>query len=77
MLPFLPWRDADGYRIVVGEPIADFPSGDDVADATNFHQLVEQRVREVPEQYLWIHRRFKNLPDRPDLYRHTEQAAVR
>ena len=77
VLPFLPWRDADGYRIVVGEPIAGFPSGDDVADARHFHELVERRVREVPEQYLWIHRRFKNLPDRPDLYRPTEQAAVR
>ncbi len=77
VLPFLPWRDADGYRIVVGEPIADFPSGDDAADAAHFHTLVEQRIREVPEQYLWIHRRFKNLPDRPDLYRHTEHAPVR
>lgn len=70
VLPFLPWRlgDGSGYRIVIGAPIADFPSGDDFSDTSRFHALVEQRIREVPEQYLWIHRRFKNLPDQPDLY---------
>lgn len=70
VLPFLPWRDtASGrYHIVIGEPIANFPSGDDAADTLLFHELVEQRIREAPEQYLWIHRRFKNLPDAPDIY---------
>lgn len=70
VLPFLPWRDraGGGYHAVIGPPIDGFPSGDDVADTLHFHRLVEQRVREVPEQYLWIHRRFKNLPDTPDLY---------
>lgn len=70
VLPFLPWRDRNGkgYRVVIGPPLDNFPSGDDLADTLHFHELVEARVREVPEQYLWVHRRFKNLPDQPDLY---------
>ncbi|EQD52356.1 lipid A biosynthesis lauroyl acyltransferase, partial [mine drainage metagenome] len=48
----------------------DFPSDSPAADAERFHRLIEAQVRAVPEQYLWIHRRFKGLgPDYPDYYR--------
>jgi Kdo2-lipid IVA lauroyltransferase/acyltransferase len=40
-----------------------FPSGDDVADATRINALIEQEIRRHPEQYLWIHRRFKTRPE--------------
>lgn len=75
VLPFLPWRDphGTGYHVVIGAPIENFPSGDDIADTQHFHALVEARVREVPAQYLWIHRRFKNLPAQPDLYSNSAQ----
>lgn len=70
VLPFLPYREPDGsgYRIVVGAALEDFPSGDDINDTRRFHKLVERRIREVPEQYLWIHRRFKNIPGQTDIY---------
>ncbi len=70
VLPFLPWRRADGsgYSIVIGEALAGFPSGDDAADAALFHRLIEEQVARVPEQYLWIHRRFKNVPGAEDFY---------
>jgi KDO2-lipid IV(A) lauroyltransferase len=51
------------YQIVLGEPLADFPSGDDVADTTLINKTIEAAVREHPEQYLWVHRRFKHQPD--------------
>ncbi len=58
-----------GYRVTIQPPLADFPSGDPVADATRFNALIEAQVRRVPEQYLWIHRRFKGLaPGYPDYY---------
>ncbi|WP_205882120.1 lysophospholipid acyltransferase family protein [Leeia aquatica] len=39
-----------------------FPSGDEVADAVYMNQFVEARVREMPEQYFWVHRRFGTSP---------------
>ncbi len=39
-----------------------YPSGDDVADATRINAVIEAAVREHPEQYLWMHRRFKTRP---------------
>ena len=58
-----------GYRAVIHPPLEDFPSDSPGADAERFHQLIEARVRAVPEQYLWIHRRFKGLcADYPDYY---------
>ncbi|OLO12397.1 lipid A biosynthesis acyltransferase [Chromohalobacter japonicus] len=39
-----------------------FPSGDDVADATRINGLIEDAIRRHPEQYLWLHRRFKTRP---------------
>ena len=31
--------------------------------------VLEQQIRQAPEQYFWVHRKFKNLPDGyPDYY---------
>jgi len=58
-----------GYRAVIHPPLENFPSDSPCADAERFHHLIEARVRAVPEQYLWIHRRFKGLSaDYPDYY---------
>lgn len=57
------------YRVRIGAPFEDFPGADAVADTLRFHRLIEAQVRRVPEQYLWLHKRFKGLaPDYPDLY---------
>lgn len=40
----------------------DFPSGDELADARRMMAFVEERVREMPEQYHWLHKRFKTRP---------------
>jgi KDO2-lipid IV(A) lauroyltransferase len=39
-----------------------FPTGDDVADARRMLAFVEERVSETPEQYYWLHKRFKTRP---------------
>jgi KDO2-lipid IV(A) lauroyltransferase len=44
-------------------PWTDFPSGDDAADARRMLAFIEERVREMPEQYLWMHKRFKTRPE--------------
>lgn len=58
-----------GYRAVIHPSLEDFPSDSPNADAERFHRLIEAQVRAVPEQYLWIHRRFKGLSsDYPNYY---------
>jgi KDO2-lipid IV(A) lauroyltransferase len=51
-----------GYRIEIGTEVPDFPSGDDLTDACRLNALVEEQIRQAPEQYYWIHRRFKLDP---------------
>lgn len=71
VLPYFQERLPSGnYRMVIYPMLENFPSDDPVADAKRFNQLIEAQVRRVPEQYLWIHRRFKGLtPDYPDYYK--------
>jgi KDO2-lipid IV(A) lauroyltransferase len=58
-----------GYRVVIGPAFEDFPGADAVRDAERFNGLLEAQIRRVPEQYLWVHRRFKGLSgDYPDYY---------
>jgi KDO2-lipid IV(A) lauroyltransferase len=40
-----------------------FPSGDETADARRMMAFVEERVREMPDQYHWLHKRFKTRPE--------------
>lgn len=40
----------------------DFPSGDAAADARRMLAFIEERVLEMPEQYFWLHKRFKTRP---------------
>ena len=58
-----------GYRGTIHPPLDNFPTDDPVADTERFNRIVEAEVRRVPDQYLWIHRRFKGLTaDYPDYY---------
>lgn len=56
-----PW--GRGYEIVFSPPIENFPVGDDITDTTKMNQVIEQMVRENPEQYFWAHKRFKTRPE--------------
>jgi Kdo2-lipid IVA lauroyltransferase/acyltransferase len=64
ILPVLWLREADlsAYRIEIGEPLTEFPTNDEMADAIRINSLIEQQIRRAPEQYYWVHRRFKNEP---------------
>ena len=65
VLPFYSQRlpGKQGYLIRILPPLEDFPSGDDVLDCTRINETIEQQVRDAPEQYLWLHRRFKTRPE--------------
>ncbi len=77
VLPYFVERlpGARGYRLRILPPLENFPSDSPSADAERFHRLIEAQVRAVPDQYLWIHRRFKGLgADYPDYYRKARPA---
>jgi len=61
--------DNQGYVIRFAPMLSDFPTGDDVKDATSINAAIEKFVRMAPEQYLWGHRRFKTRPrGEPQVY---------
>ncbi len=64
IVPFYPSRlpDDSGYLLTLCPALQDFPSGDSIQDATRLNALLESVIREMPEQYLWVHRRFKTRP---------------
>ena len=39
-----------------------YPGESPEADVRRMNAFIEERVREMPEQYLWTHRRFKTRP---------------
>lgn len=61
VVPFFTLRRADarGYRLVVMPPLTDFPGSDEQADAERINNLIEDIIRQAPEQYFWLHQRFK------------------
>lgn len=52
----------DGYVIRIEPPLAGFPGADAAHDAARVNALIERMVREAPDEYLWIHRRYKRRP---------------
>ncbi|WP_028467811.1 LpxL/LpxP family Kdo(2)-lipid IV(A) lauroyl/palmitoleoyl acyltransferase [Neptunomonas japonica] len=64
-------QDDSGYELELFPVLENFPSGDDVQDATRINQELEKGIRKDPSQYMWVHRRFKTHPEGKNfLYRH-------
>lgn len=63
-LPFFPRRLDDGsYVHRIFPPLENFPSDDATEDTQQYVRALEEHIRGCPEQYFWIHRKFKNLPE--------------
>lgn len=54
--------DNKGYQLEIQAELENFPSGDDIVDATRLNQLIADAIHKAPEQYFWAHRRFKTRP---------------
>jgi len=52
-----------GYVLRFFPPWTDFPTDDVEADTRRMNTFIEERVREMPEQYFWLHKRFKTRPE--------------
>lgn len=70
VVPFFAQREADhSYTLTILPALADFPTADAAADAVRINQLIEEHVRLAPEQYFWVHKRFKARgPGYPEVY---------
>jgi len=73
VLPYVIYRkdDGTGYHIELKAPLENFPSGDDEQDAMLSNKVIEEGIMQAPDQYMWLHRRFKTRPnkDDPSLYK--------
>jgi KDO2-lipid IV(A) lauroyltransferase len=64
VLPFIGevLPDYKGYRLKVFKPWDHYPTGDDEADARRMNAFLEEQIPLMPEQYYWVHKRFKTRP---------------
>lgn len=63
VIPVAHFRHPGGfYTIEFGPALENFPSDDETEDTARINRVIESYVRMQPEQYLWVHRRFKHQP---------------
>ena len=59
-----------GYELVIQPQLQDYPIDDEMAAAAYMNRVIEKEIMRAPDQYLWLHRRFKTRPaGAPSLYR--------
>ncbi len=65
IVPGSGFRNEDGkYEIIANQSIeADYPQKDEKAAAAYMNQYVEQLILRAPEQWMWLHKRFKTMED--------------
>lgn len=54
------------YVFRISPPLDHFPTQDKVKDTIRINKIIEEKVKKHPEQYLWMHRRFKTRPNKED-----------
>jgi KDO2-lipid IV(A) lauroyltransferase len=71
VVPYFPMRlpGEIGYKVIILPALTYFPSNDIKADTRRINEMLENYICQTPEQYLWVHRRFKTQPcGCPNLY---------
>ena len=59
-----------GYLIKAYPPLENFPSDDPLSDTTRLNKILEELIKEYPEQYLWTHKRYKHYDSaKKDFYK--------
>ena len=62
VIPLITRQTETGYEARFYPAWENFPSGDVEADARRLNAFLEERIREMPDQYFWVHKRFKTRP---------------
>lgn len=65
IMPFVPRRreEGKGYELIIQPAEFNVPLDDEATTATWMNALIEQNVLLAPDQYMWLHRRFKTRPE--------------
>ncbi|PJE80257.1 Lipid A biosynthesis lauroyltransferase [invertebrate metagenome] len=59
---------AKGYQLRFYPPLPKFPSDDEQADTQRVSDFIEKQIEAHPDQYMWLHRRFKTRPEGETLF---------
>ena len=62
VVPVVTRQTPQGYVLRAYPAWEDYPGASVEADVARMNAFIEARVRELPEQYFWMHRRFKTRP---------------
>ncbi len=62
VVPLVTRMTPDGYAVQVLPPWDDFPTEDPVADTATMNRRLQDWIDAMPDQYYWVHKRFKTRP---------------
>jgi len=72
-------REGNRHRVIIGDEVEVSNTGDrlkdQVVNTARFTKVIEDFVRKYPEQWFWVHQRWKSRPEN-DPNRGTEKAAA-
>lgn len=62
VVPIMSKLTPEGYEVTVLPTWQNYPTGDAEADTAFMNQQLEHMIATMPEQYYWVHKRFKTRP---------------
>jgi KDO2-lipid IV(A) lauroyltransferase len=62
VVPVLTRMTPQGYEVQILPAWTDFPSADPVADTALMNLRLQAYIDTMPDQYFWVHKRFKDRP---------------
>jgi len=63
VIPYHFNRQKDNYIMEFLKPLRSYPTKDPIKDVSKTNAILEKQILKYPDQYLWIHKRFKTRPD--------------
>ena len=69
VIPVITRMTAAGYEVQVHAPWQGYPTDDVQADTALMNERLQEWINAMPEQYYWVHKRFKTRPEgEPPVY---------
>lgn len=62
VVPCITRQVPDGYETIIMPPLENFPGESIEADTALINRFIESQILHMPEQYFWLHKRFKTRP---------------